>query len=237
MMEATATSSLTGVHSLAAAAVSCSRPSTSYSHLAPLPTPSQPFHSFLPATFRHPSFSGLPHPRQQRSFRCAANAESDEPRYPNIPRLRDWAEGDGTRRLAAWEEAEVPIPGHYQAEVAERDTVLDNARQFKTLQDQATMDGNNYTVIRHLGQRADRDQYNYLPERLRYGPQPYMAATDEYEELMANKLVEVEPVFKEEAMYRTAVARWLGQPSGREKRLRRYRARRAQVEAGQKGSV
>lgn len=64
-----------------------------------------------------------------------------------------------------------------------------------------------------------------------------MAATDEYEELMANKLVEVEPVFKEEAMYRTAVSRWLGQPSGREKRLRKYRARRAEIEATRKGST
>lgn len=140
MMEATAVSGLAGVHFFAA--LSSPRPSTSYSGCAPVPTPSQPFHRFLLAEFRNPSFSGLPHLRQQQSVRCAANAESDEPRYPNIPRLREWAEGDGTRRLAAWEEAELPIPGHYQAQVSERDTVLDNARQFRTLQDQATVDGN-----------------------------------------------------------------------------------------------
>jgi hypothetical protein len=64
-----------------------------------------------------------------------------------------------------------------------------------------------------------------------------MAATDEYEEIMANKLTEVEPVYKQEALYRTAVSRWQGQPSSREKRLQRYRARRAEVEAAKKGSA
>jgi hypothetical protein len=97
--------------------------------------------SFLPPFLKLPFNTEVRNPRQLRAVRCEAKLDLDQVRYPNIPKLRKWAEGDGTRRLAPWEEAELPIPGDYQAGVSMRDPVLDNARQFRMLQQEGTVDG------------------------------------------------------------------------------------------------